>query len=137
MTHSRTRQSRTPHSRAGHRARPGMFRRRFGALGLLLVVVPAVVAAAAATWASAADTGPEPRTKAVVDAAAQVELIAATTTDAGLIVRAELDENKYPKGVKVSDARLAAVNLDRHSFHGDWNYTISPNRRNPPRQKPN
>ena len=34
-----------------------------------------------------------------------VELIAATTTDAGLIVRAELDENKYPKGVKVSDAR--------------------------------
>jgi hypothetical protein len=66
-----------------------------------------------------------------------VELIAATTTDAGLIVRAELDENKYPKGVKVSDARLAAVNLDRHSFHGDWNYTISPNRRNPPRQKPN
>jgi len=66
-----------------------------------------------------------------------VELIAATTTDAGLTVRAELDENKYPKGVKVSDARLAAVNLDRHSFHGDWNYTISPNRRNPPRRKPN
>ena len=66
-----------------------------------------------------------------------VELIAATTTDAGLTVRAELDENKYPKGVKVSDARLAAVNLDRHSFHGEWNYTISPNRRNPPRQKPN
>ena len=40
-----------------------------------------------------------------------VQLIAATTTDAGLIVRAELDENKYPKGVKVSDAQLAAVNL--------------------------
>ena len=55
-----------------------------------------------------------------------VQLIAATTTDAGLKVRAELDENKYPKGVKVSDARLAAVNLARHSFHGDWNYTIQP-----------
>ena len=55
-----------------------------------------------------------------------VQLIAATTTDAGLQVRAELDENKYPKGVKVSDAQLAAVNLVRHSFHGDWNYTISP-----------
>ncbi len=50
-----------------------------------------------------------------------VQLIAATTTDAGLKVRAELDENKYPKGVKVSDAQLAAVNLSRHSFHGDWN----------------
>jgi hypothetical protein len=55
-----------------------------------------------------------------------VQLIAATTTEAGLKVRAELDENKYPKGVKVSDAQLAAVNLSRHTFHGDWNYTISP-----------
>jgi hypothetical protein len=65
-----------------------------------------------------------------------VQLIAATTTDAGLRVRAELDENKYPKGVKVSDAQIAAVNLSRHPFHGDWNYTISPNRKNP-RQKYN
>jgi hypothetical protein len=48
-----------------------------------------------------------------------VQLIAATTTDTGLRVRAELDENKYPKGVKVSDAQLGAVNLSRHSFHGD------------------
>ena len=55
-----------------------------------------------------------------------VQLIAATTTDTGLQVRAELDENKYPKGLKVSDAQLATVNLFRHSFHGDWNYTISP-----------
>ena len=58
-----------------------------------------------------------------------VQLIAATTTDAGLKVRAELDEKKYPKGVKVSDAQLAAVNLSCHAFHGDWNYTISPRRR--------
>jgi hypothetical protein len=47
-----------------------------------------------------------------------VQLIAATTTDTGLRVRAELDERKYPKGLKVSDAQLAA--------DGDWNYTISP-----------
>ena len=53
-----------------------------------------------------------------------VQLIAATTTEAGLKVRAELDEKKYPKGVKVSDAQLAAVNLSPHAFHGDWNYTI-------------
>jgi hypothetical protein len=38
-----------------------------------------------------------------------------------------LDQTKYPKGVKVSDAQLAAVNISRHAFHGDWNYTISPN----------
>ena len=58
-----------------------------------------------------------------------VQLIAATTTEAGLRVRAELDERKYPKGVKVSDVQLAAVNLSRHAFHGDWNYTISPSRK--------
>src|SRR5215469_5363007 len=58
-----------------------------------------------------------------------VQLIAATTTDAGLTVRAELDRNKYPKGVKVSDAQLSAVNLTRHTFHGDWNYTIKPQSR--------
>lgn len=56
-----------------------------------------------------------------------VQLIAATTTDAGLKIRAELDQNKYPKGVKISDAQLAAVRISPHEFHGDWNYTISPN----------
>jgi transposase len=55
-----------------------------------------------------------------------VQLIAATTTTTGLTVRAELDKNKYPKGVKTSDAQLAALNLTRHEFHGDWNYTIKP-----------
>jgi hypothetical protein len=55
-----------------------------------------------------------------------VQLIAATTTTAGLTVRAELDENKYAKGVKISDAKFAAINLARHPFHGEWNYTISP-----------
>jgi DDE family transposase len=62
-----------------------------------------------------------------------VQLIAATTTDAGLTVRAELDRNKYPKGVKVSDAQFAAVNLSRHAFHGDWNYTIGPRSSRSPR----
>jgi hypothetical protein len=64
-----------------------------------------------------------------------VQLIAATTTRSGLKVRAERDQNKYPKAVKVSDAELAAVNLSCHSFHGDWNYTIAPTQKNP-RRKP-
>jgi len=46
-----------------------------------------------------------------------VQLIAATTTTTGLTVRAELDENKYPKGMKISDAKLAAIKLVRHAFH--------------------
>jgi hypothetical protein len=55
-----------------------------------------------------------------------LQLIAAITMETGLTVRAELDQTKYPKGVKVSDAQLAAVNVSRHAFHGDWNDTISP-----------
>ncbi|HVC07859.1 MAG TPA: hypothetical protein VND98_09785, partial [Solirubrobacterales bacterium] len=39
---------------------------------------------------------------------------------------AELDENTYERGIKVSDAELAAVNLTRDEFHGEWNYTIGP-----------
>jgi len=58
-----------------------------------------------------------------------VQLIAATTTDTGLTVRAELDEKKYPKGLKISDAQLATVNIYPHDFHGEWNYTIAPNRK--------
>lgn len=55
-----------------------------------------------------------------------VQLIAATTTKAGLTVRSELDTNLYPKGRKVADADMSALNLLRHTFHGDWNYTIKP-----------
>src|ERR1700745_1418253 len=49
-----------------------------------------------------------------------VQLIAATTTETGLKVRAELDQNKYPKGIKVSDAQINGPNLSRHSFHRAW-----------------
>jgi hypothetical protein len=55
-----------------------------------------------------------------------VELIAGTRTRAGLVVRAELDEGLYPTGLKVTDKELAAVNLHRAAFHGEWNYTIKP-----------
>lgn len=56
-----------------------------------------------------------------------VALIGSTTTTTGLQVRAELDTGLYPTKVKVSDAELATVRLSTHSFHGEWNYTISPN----------
>jgi len=57
---------------------------------------------------------------------AVVELIGATTTKTGLIVRAELDPGVYPKGIKVADKELAAVPIHRHAFHGEWNYMIAP-----------
>jgi transposase len=55
-----------------------------------------------------------------------VNTIAATTTATGLAVHAELDTGAYPAGVKVSQAELDALPLDRHDWHGDWNYTLHP-----------
>lgn len=55
-----------------------------------------------------------------------VELIAATTTRKGLRVRAELDPELYPTGVEVTDAQIQALSLRRHTFHGEWNYDLSP-----------
>jgi DDE family transposase len=45
------------------------------------------------------------------------------------VVRAEIDTRRYPKAVEVSDAEMAALNLSRRAFHGDWNFTISPRAR--------
>jgi transposase len=55
-----------------------------------------------------------------------VNLIAATTTAAGLKVQAKLDTASYPAGRTVSEREVAGVNLRRDSFHGEWNYTIHP-----------
>jgi len=55
-----------------------------------------------------------------------VNLIAATTTTTGLQVRAELDTGTYPVGQQVSEQEIAEVNISHDSFHGEWNYTISP-----------
>jgi hypothetical protein len=55
-----------------------------------------------------------------------VDLISATTTKTGLTVRCELDPALYPKGIVVSDQEMAGIDIVRHEFHGEWNYTIRP-----------
>jgi len=55
-----------------------------------------------------------------------VELISATTTKTGLTVRCQLDTGQYPSGIVVSDAEMAAIDIQPAEFHGEWNYTISP-----------
>lgn len=55
-----------------------------------------------------------------------LESITATTTRAGLRVKAQLDTNTYPTGIGVGDAEMAALPLTRHNFHGDWNYALHP-----------
>jgi hypothetical protein len=57
-----------------------------------------------------------------------VNLIGRTTTKAGLKVRAALDTRRYATGIAVSDAQLARVDCTPHAFHGEWNYTIRPQR---------
>jgi hypothetical protein len=55
-----------------------------------------------------------------------VNLIGSTTTQAGLHIQAELDENLYTLGIKVSAAELATLAIERDEFHGEWNYQLRP-----------
>ena len=57
-----------------------------------------------------------------------VNLIASTTTKKGLIVRAALDPRQYETGITVSDDELEHLRLTRAKFHGEWNYSIKPQR---------
>src|SRR6266446_6341843 len=62
----------------------------------------------------------------LVDRMAVVELIAATTTKAGLKVESALDTATYEKGIKVSNAEMKTLDLQGDAFHPEWNYTIRP-----------
>ena len=66
------------------------------------------------------------RGKPLVSYLAIIQLIASTTTDTGLTVACHLDANSYDKGIKVTDAEMAALNIHPAEFRGEWNYTISP-----------
>jgi len=68
------------------------------------------------------------RAKPLISYRVIVNLISATTTRTGLSVRCELDTNRYPKGIEVSDEEMADINIKRATFHGDWNYVIRPNK---------
>ena len=57
-----------------------------------------------------------------------VNLIGHTTTNTGLTIRSELDENSYPTGQTVSDEDMRGLNLKRDKFHGEWNYKLTPRR---------
>ncbi len=55
-----------------------------------------------------------------------VDLIASTTTATGLTVHCTLDTGQYPTGISYTTAEVEALPLQRHDFHGDWNYTLLP-----------
>ena len=55
-----------------------------------------------------------------------MNLIGNTSTNAGLVVRAQLDRRKYPTGRKVTAKEIRSLKIERDAFHGDWNYVIHP-----------
>jgi transposase len=58
-----------------------------------------------------------------------VNLIAATRTTKGLIVKAAIDDRKYETGIEVTDEQMAKLNIKPANFHGEWNYTITPKKK--------
>jgi hypothetical protein len=67
------------------------------------------------------------RGRPLIDHEVIVQLIGNTTTDTGLTIQAELDQNAYPTGITISDQEMAELNLSKATFHGnDWNYIIKP-----------
>ncbi|MEJ1935663.1 ISAzo13 family transposase [Nostoc sp. NIES-2111] len=55
-----------------------------------------------------------------------INLITHTTTNNGLEIQAVLDENHYPTGIEVSPEDFNSIAIERHAFHGEWNYQIKP-----------
>jgi len=66
------------------------------------------------------------RGKPLLTHATIVNLIANTSTDAGLKVHCILDKKDYPPKVEVTDEHMASIKINHDSFHGEWNYTICP-----------
>jgi len=55
-----------------------------------------------------------------------IKLISSTKTKTGLDVECEIDRNDYKTGIKISEKKMQEINIERYSFHGEWNYTIFP-----------
>jgi hypothetical protein len=67
------------------------------------------------------------RAKPLISLQVIVDLIASTTTEKGLKVKAKVDKTHSPKGLKISDEQLSKINLVKNDFHGEWNYIIISN----------
>lgn len=66
------------------------------------------------------------RAHPLIDYVTIIELISNAGTSKGLSIQAEIDLAMYETGKEVSDKELAAINIQRCDFHGDWNYSLKP-----------
>jgi transposase len=64
----------------------------------------------------------------LTDSATIVNLIGATTTKKGLLVKSEIDSAVYRKGIKIPDDEFKKLRIFPEEFHGEWNYEIKPKR---------
>lgn len=67
------------------------------------------------------------RAKPLTSLGVIVNLIGATTTEKGLVVKANIDEKEYKTGIKITEREKESINIKRNDFHGEWNYLIKPN----------
>jgi DDE family transposase len=68
------------------------------------------------------------RGRPLVDHETIVQLIGSVRTTKGLFVKAKRDTRIYETGIVVPDSEMDDLNIEYEAFHGDWNYTIKPNR---------
>ena len=68
------------------------------------------------------------RAKPLLSYAVMLELLNHTKTKSGLTVTAVIDDNRYETGLKITREEMESLNIERDLFHGDWNYTIAPQR---------
>jgi hypothetical protein len=68
------------------------------------------------------------RGRPLVDHETIVQSIGSVRTTKGLFVKAKLDTRIYETGISVRDSEMDELNIVYETFHGDWNYTIRPNR---------
>ena len=71
------------------------------------------------------------RGKPLVSRRVIVQLIGSTTTETGLKVCSEIDGNLCPKGLKITDKEIQAINISRNEFHCERSYCIAPNQQPP------
>lgn len=68
------------------------------------------------------------RGKPLVSIETIVNLIGSTKTKKGLTIQTSVDTKEYTKGIKIPDAEIESLYLVREAFHGEWNYTLHPNK---------
>ena len=66
------------------------------------------------------------RGRPLTDYRTVINLISSTKTKNGLAVKVRLDKYEYKKGIKVSKSEIKKFNIKRDDFHGEWNYSIHP-----------